>query len=224
VTPNNIIMVENEMVARRMRAILTREELLPSGTDPWELFDVERWTLTDFERNVNLQRAITQQLEQHITALDDVDAASVNIVLPEEQLFAEQQNPVTASVIITPRPGSDIRENRSKIEGIERLIQFAVEGLEEENITITDPSGVTLNDFESLQDLDRLELTRRELELIREEETEYRQAILSALSEIYRRDRVEVVNIDVEMDLGQRTEETEEFFPITTTEDNPQTP
>jgi flagellar M-ring protein FliF len=165
-----------------------------------------------------------RQLEQHITALDDIDAASVTIVMPEEQLFAEQQNPVTASVIITPKPGSDIRESRSKIEGIEKLIQFAVEGLTPEYITITDPTGVTLNDFENLQEFDRLELTRRELAIVQEQESKYREAILSALSEIYGRDRIEVVNINVDMDMGKRTEETEEFFPITTVEDNPRTP
>lgn len=224
ITADNVVMVENERTAQRMRAILTREDLIPAGTDPWELFDIERWTLTDFERNVNLQRSIMRQLEQHITALDDVDAASVTIVMPEDQLFAEQQNPVTASVILTPKPGSDIRENRAKIEGVEKLIQFAVEGLSPENITITDPTGVALNDFENLQDFDRLELTRRELEIVREQEMKYQEAIVTALSEIYGRDRVEVVNINVDMDMGKRTEETEEFFPITTVEDNPRTP
>ncbi|MFW5693644.1 MAG: flagellar basal-body MS-ring/collar protein FliF [Alkalispirochaeta sp.] len=224
VSADNVIMMEDERTAQRMRSILTREDLIPSDTDPWELFDIERWTLTDFERNVNLQRSIMRQLEQHISALDDIDGASVTVVLPEDQLFAEQQDPVTASVILTPKPGSDLRENRSKIEGIEKLIQFAVEGLSAENITITDRSGVTLNDFEDLQDFDRLDLTRRELQIVRDQEERYRRAILAALSEIYGRDRVEVVNINVDMDMGKRTEETEEFFPIVTVEDNPRTP
>ncbi len=224
ITADNRIMLEDERTAQRMRSVLTREDLIPSGTDPWELFDVERWTLTDFERNVNLRRSITRQLEQHITALDDIDSASVTIVLPERQLFASDQNPVTASVIITPKPSSDIRENRRKIEGIEKLIRFAVEGLQEENITITDPSGVVLNDFQGMQDFDRLELTRRELAIIREQETRYKQAIVNALAEIFGRNRVQVVNINVDMDMGKRTEETEEFFPIVTVPNNPNTP
>lgn len=224
ITADNRIMLEDERTAQRMRAILTREDLIPSGTDPWELFDIDRWTLTDFERNVNLRRSITRQLEQHITALTDVDAASVTIVLPERQLFSADQNPVTASVIITPKPGSDIRENRRKVEGIEKLIRFAVEGLRAENITITDPTGVVLNDFQGMQDFDRLELTRRELQIIREQESRYRQAILEALAEIFGRSRVQVVNINVDMDMGKRTEETEEFFPIITVPNNPNTP
>ena len=74
VTPENMIYVEDESTARRIRAILIREDLIPPKTDPWAIFDVERWTLTDFERDVNLQRALTKNLEQHILALDDVQA------------------------------------------------------------------------------------------------------------------------------------------------------
>lgn len=224
ITADNRIMMEDERSAQRMRSILTREDLVPSGTDPWELFDIERWTLTDFERNVNLRRSITRQLEQHITALSDVDATSVTIVLPERQLFSSDQNPVTASVIVTPKPGSDIRENRRKIEGIEKLIRFAVEGLQAEHITITDPTGIVLNDFQNMQEFDRLELTRRELAIVREQEERYRLAIVNALAEIFGRNRVQVVNINVDMDMGKRTEETEEFFPIITVPNNPNTP
>ena len=224
ITADNRLMVDDRRTAQRMRSILAREDLLPDGTDPWALFDIDRFTITEFERNVNLQRSLTNQIEQHITALDDVDAASVALVLPEDELFLAQQDPVTASVIITPKPGSDIVTNRRKIEGIERLIQLGVPGLQIENITITDLTGVQLNDFLNMAGFDRLDQTERELGIITDQEQKYRRAILSALSEIYRADRVQVVNINVEMNMGLRTEETEEFFPVTVTADNPRTP
>ena len=107
-----IIQVEDRATARRMIAILAREDLIPSGTDPWAIFDRERWTITDFERNVNLRRAITQSLTDHIRAIEGVDNANVTIVVPERELFTSRQQPTTASVIITPRPGSDITTNR----------------------------------------------------------------------------------------------------------------
>ena len=55
-----------------------------------------------------------------------MDAVSVTLVVPKKELFAEDQKPVTASVIITPKPGSDIAVNRKKVEGIQKLIKFAV--------------------------------------------------------------------------------------------------
>lgn len=223
ITADNRIVVDDQRTAQRMRSILAREDLLPDGTDPWALFDIDRFTITEFERNVNLQRSLTNQIEQHITALDDVDAASVALVLPEDELFLEQQDPVTASVIITPKPGSDIQTNRRKIEGIERLIQLGIPGLQLENITIADLSGVQLNNFADLAAFDRLDQTERELGIIADQEQKYRRAILTSLSEIYP-NRIQVVNINVEMNMGLRTEETEEFFPVTVTPDNPRTP
>jgi len=156
VTPTGVIQVHDEMTARRMRGILIREDLIPTGIDPWAIFDRERWTITDFERNVNLQRAITQLVTDHIRALDDVDNANVSIVVPADRLFASEQNPVTASVIITPKPGSDITQNRRKVEGIQKLLQFAIEGLRDEHIVITDHTGMILNDFAGLAEWDRL--------------------------------------------------------------------
>jgi flagellar M-ring protein FliF len=60
VNASGVVQVEDKKTAQRMRAILIREDLVPSGIDPWDIFDRERWTTTDFERNVNLQRAITR--------------------------------------------------------------------------------------------------------------------------------------------------------------------
>jgi len=224
VSSTGVIMVSDEKTARRLRSILIREDLIPSGTDPWALFDRDRWTITDFERNVNLRRAITQMVTEHVKALDDVDDANVTIVMPERQLFQADQNPVTASVIITPRPGSDITTNRKKIEGIQKILKFAVEGLKDENIVITDQNGLVLNDFAGMQDLDRLELSKREQRLIQSLEAQYRASVLKALQQIYTPDRVRDLNIKIEMDMSKKAIQTEEFFPITITHDNPDTP
>lgn len=223
-TTDQRILVGDEKTAKRLRAILARENLIPKGTDPWQIFDVERWTITDFERNVNLRRAITRSLEQHITALDDVDAASVTIVMPEDKLFAEDRHPVTASIIITPKPGSDITQNRKKIEGIVRLVQYAVEGLKPEHITITDQNGLVLNDFTGMADVDRLELAKREMKTTRELEAQYKKSILAALRQIYGEDRVQIINLDITLDTSKKKVDTEEHFPIIINPDNPKTP
>ncbi len=224
VTSDQRILVDSVETARRLRTILASEDLIPGGTDPWDLFDIERWTQTDFERNINLRRALTKQLEQHIEALDDIDSASVTLVIPEIELFAEDQNPVTASIVLSIKPGSDIRENRQKVDGIQKLVQFAIEGLSAEYITIADRNGITLNDFADFESLDRVELTRRELKLKRELELRYINSINKALANIYGLDRVEIINIDVVIDLGKKTQETQEFFPVVTVPDNPDTP
>jgi flagellar M-ring protein FliF len=218
VSAAGIVQVPDEKTARRMRTILIREDLIPSGTDPWALFDRERWTTTDFERNVNLQRAIRQMITDHIKAVDEVDDANVTIVSPERTLFRSEQNPVTASVIITPTPGSDIADparNRKKIEGIQKILKFAVEGLRDDNIVITDQTGTILNDFTGMAAMDRLQLIEREQKIIRQQEAQYRAIVLTALQAIYTTDRVRDLNLKITMDMSKKAVEREEYFPFT---------
>jgi flagellar M-ring protein FliF len=210
-----LLLVKDQKTALRAKAILIREDLIPKGTDPWAIFDLERWTLTDFERNVNLRRVITESVKRHIEALDDVDKASVTIVMPEKELFQTDQRPVTASVILFPKPGADLSQNRKKIEGIQRILKFAVEGLADENIVITDKDGIILNDFTNLADFDRLQQTKQEQKIIQELEAKYRALVLKALQQIYTADRVRDLNIKIDMDMSKKIVKTEEYYPVT---------
>jgi flagellar M-ring protein FliF len=212
---SGVIMVEDAKTAQRMRAILIREDMIPAGTDPWAIFDRDRWTITDFERNVNLRRSITQMVTDHIKSLDDVDDANVTVVMPERELFTADQNPVTASVIITPKPMSDITENRKKIEGIQKILKFAVEGLKDENIVIADQNGLVLNDFAGMAEFDRLAVIERENKLVQTLETKYRAAVLNSLQHTFTNDRVRDLNIKIAMDMSKKAVSTEEFYPIT---------
>jgi flagellar M-ring protein FliF len=212
--PDNIFYVADELTARRVRVVLNQENLIPKGTDPWALFDMERWTTTDFERDVNLQRAITKQLEQHIMSLDDVDNVSVTLVVPKTELFAADQKPTSASIILTPKPGSDLVTNRKKIEGIQRLIKVAVAGLTDENIVITDQTGMQINDFTGLAQIDRLELAKRELKVKQDLEQKYTAEITHSLADIFSPDRVRILKIDIKLDMSKENSTAKEYSPI----------
>jgi len=224
VSPTGVISVPDDTTARRMRAILIREDLIPQNIDPWAIFDVERWTITDFERNVNKRRAIIEEVRQHIKALDDIDDASVVVNIPEKTLFSEDQNPVSASVVLYPKPGSDISANRKKVEGIQKILKFAVEGLKDENITIADSSGTVLNDFEGMKEWDRLTRIEKEQKLIAQLEAQYRAKILNALQQIYGIDRVRDLNLKIEMDMSDKAIQQRDYLPTTIKPDNPETP
>jgi flagellar M-ring protein FliF len=221
VSSSGVVYVPDEEAARRMRAILIREDLVPRGTDPWALFDRDRWTITDFERNVNLRRAITTMVTDHIRSLSEIDDANVVIEMPERTLFASDQNPVTASVIITPKPGSDITTDRKKIEGIQKLLMFAVEGLKSPNIVITDQNGIVLNDFEGMAEIDRLARIEKEIKIVRDTEAKYRADILRALQVNFSSDRVRDLNIKIDMDMSKKAVESQKITPIILKERTP---
>lgn len=222
VKDDNTIYVSDEIIARRIRSILIREDLIPQETDPWELFDVERWTLTDFERDINLRRALTKSLEQHILALEDIDAVAVMIDIPEDALLVEDEKPYTASIVVTPAPGAEM--SKSKIEGIVKLVKFAISGLADENIVITDHTGKILNDFEGMEDMDRLELAKREIQEQTKLEQQYKREILKELQEIYTTDRISIIKLSIDLDTSKETSHTNEYFPITLVPEDPNTP
>jgi len=154
ISADGIIMVENEEIARRMRAIMIREDLVPTTQQPWEIYDTENKTITDFERNEKLYLSLINAIVDNIKAIDDIDDVKIIIAWPEKKLFTSRQNSISASLTIIPKHGSDITNNRKKIEGIQKILKFAIEGLKDENIVITDQTGIIINYFEDLKEID----------------------------------------------------------------------
>jgi flagellar M-ring protein FliF len=160
-------------------------------------------------------------VREHIRAIDGVDDANVTIVFPKDQLFTEDQNPSTASVILTPTPGSDIGTNRKKVEGIQKLLQFAVEGLKAENIVIADQNGLVLNDFEGMAAFDNQSLIERQQKYILQMETKYRAIVLKHLQSTYGEDRVRDLGIKIDMDMSQKSVSSSVYKPFVIKERTP---
>ncbi|MFC2289816.1 MAG: flagellar basal-body MS-ring/collar protein FliF, partial [Treponema lecithinolyticum] len=224
VSDSGMLSVDDEMTARRMRSLLVREDLVPGNVDPWSLFDVERWTVDDFQQNVNLQRSITAQVRQHIESLDEIDRAEVVLGMPEKELFSADQKPVSASVILTVKPGSDFTSNKKKVEGVQKLLIMAVPGLKAENITIVDSAGDVLNDFKGMAASERVDIIAKEQKLIENLENIYREKVLATLQANFDKDRVRNLNIKVDMDMSEKQVNSTEYFPFTRRPDNPDTP
>jgi len=221
---DGMIFVQNAITARRVVSILVREDLMPKNTSPWDVFKMEKWTVTDFERSVNLRRAIELSLKSHLEAIDDIDSAKVILELPKTEFFIADQKKVSASIIITPKPGSDITENKKKIEGIVKLVKLAIGGLEDDYITINDNNGNILNDFKGLVEFDRIEVAKRELKIKSDIEKKYKNEIISSLRKMFGEDRVEILNIDIDLDMSKKKIDTKEHFPITMIAEDPLVP
>ena len=223
---DGFLYVKDESTAKRMRAILVSEDLLPSGVDPWAIFDRDRWTITDFERNVNLRRALTEEVRSMIQNLDDVESASVSISLPDNRntLFRDDVRTTTVAVVITPKVGSDITTNRKKIEGIRRIVQLAVGGIPNDSIEISDNTGALISDFDNMANFDRLTRIEKEQKLIARLESEYRAQVLNALQQIYGSDRVRELNVKIDMDMSDKSVQTRDYLPTVIKSDNPDTP
>jgi len=109
-----------------------------SGRLGFEIFDKPNWVGSEFDEQVNYQRALEGELEHTVGSLSDVESARVHLVLPHDSLFRDQERPAKASVVIKLR-------HRSLADGepeaIRNLVASAVDGLAPERVVLVDAAG-----------------------------------------------------------------------------------
>ena len=131
----------------RDRLYATRASLaeagIAGGTAPegYELLDQQSLSISDFRQQVDYRRALEGELARTLAAMDGVDAAQVHLVLPEKELFSEQQPATTASVLLSTQ--RTLRAD--EVEAVTFLVASAVEGLETSQITVADDTGTVLH-------------------------------------------------------------------------------
>jgi len=202
---------------------LAQEGIIPKGIKGWELFDTQKWTTTEFERNVNLRRAIIGEVTRHLKMLDDIEDVSIEITMPAKELYIDEDTPWKASVVITPAPYSDIAKNKKKIKAIINLIAFAVDKLSPENIVVVDNHGKLLSDFEEEEKMDYIERAKRETKIMEMLRRKYQEGIYRGLEKFIGKDKVDV-RVFLELDFDQQEVEKKEYLPTKLKEDNPLTP
>lgn len=224
VSDDGYISVDDEKTAKKWRSQLVSEGYTPSRKDPFSLFDTTKWTRNNFDDQVNFKRSLESQVKEHLESVDGIRSANVILSLPEESLFAETQKPITASVILDAETGSDILNSKSRIKGLQNLIKYSVEGLTDENITITDQStGEQINDFEGMAETDRINNVSKQEKIIRQLESEYSSKVLKSLQSTFTPDRVKVTNMVIDMDMSQKSSTSKVYTGITIKPDNPNT-
>lgn len=224
VTDDGYITVPDEKTARTLRSILVSENLVPSTVDPFAGFYNRSWNTTDAEQREKLKNAFTQNLKMHLEALSDIVTAFPTVVIPEPATFSDEQKPVSASVVLKLAPNSDLLTNKRRILGIQKIITTAVEGLKPENVTISDTEGNILNDFEGMAESDRISLIEKQQKLRRKIEAEKKAEVLRALQKLATDDRIRDLNINIDMDMSEKSVDSTEYSPIVIKKDNPDTP
>src|SRR3954468_8408997 len=120
------------------RIALAEQGLPAKGQPGFELFDKQKLGASDFQQKVTYQRALEGQIASTIGQVQGVGGATVSLVLPEDQLFSEDQTPATAAVLLNG-PSSNV--DPSAVRGIASLVSSSVKGLKPQNVSITDSAG-----------------------------------------------------------------------------------
>jgi len=178
--------------------------LIGSSTTGFEIFDRSTLPGTDFANRVNLQRALQGELSKTIAALEEVSAARVHLVLPEEDLFGESK-PAEASVMVKLRG----QLSREQVRGIQMLVAHSVEGLKPEQVTIVDQYGNVLAGGEEGDVM--LTASQMEAKIKYEERLKRR---LQQMMDAFVGPHKSVVQAEVEMDFERQEISEEQVSPV----------
>jgi flagellar M-ring protein FliF len=125
------------------RIALAGAGLSASSSQPgYELLDRQKLGTSNFQQNINYQRALEGEIAKTIEQVDGVNGAQVQLVLPdrEAQLFSDTASPATAAVLLSGATAID----PSSVRGIAQIVANSVPGLQIDKVTITDGSGQPL--------------------------------------------------------------------------------
>ena len=135
------IFVDRDKVAST-RLMLSGKGLPTSGSVGYEIFDnAPALGQTDFVQTLNRQRALEGELARTIRSIQGVTFVRVHLVLPKHQLFEEDAEQPSASILIATGAG---RVGAEQVRAIRNLVAGAVPELKPERVSITDQQGELL--------------------------------------------------------------------------------
>ena len=209
--------------------ILAQEDILPKGIPGYELFDLDNWSETKFEKDIKKQRALMGEISRTLETLRAIKKAKVLISFPPDELFEDKILPTTAAIQLHYKAGYE-KLRRKEIEGIMTLVSRAVPGLKKENVSISGPDGELINDFDNEADRSqrRLKEVNEKLKIQEKERLKVLNDISASLEDIYGSslygDRFDVIRLDIKLRWDEEEIEKSEVAPVIMTPDDPKTP
>jgi len=113
---------------------------LPKGSVVgFEVMESQKFGVTQFQEQVNYQRALEGELARSVQSLGPVASARVHLALPKQSGFLRDKQPPTASVLIQLHNGKVL--DRAQVAGIVHLVSSSVPELSPKNVSVVDQAG-----------------------------------------------------------------------------------
>jgi flagellar M-ring protein FliF len=166
--------------------------------------------MTSFMQRVQRVRALEGELARTIVGLNGVKNARVHLVLPEREGFSREVPKPTAAVTVT-MDGPE-RLTPSQAAAIRLLVAGAVPRMQQDDVSVLDPSGVVLaaNGGTSFA-MGRLD------EMRNTEEQELQRTVSGLLEPLLGRGKVRVAAA-VDLETARQTDREEKFDPLSQVE------
>ncbi|MEU4559941.1 flagellar basal-body MS-ring/collar protein FliF [Actinoplanes sp. NPDC023936] len=136
------VMVPRDQV-NQLRLQLSGEGLPNDEGTGYSLLDQQGITTSDFMQHANYQRALEGELSKTIKSIEGVEAATVHLVMPQKDVFTDDQSKPTASVLVASKGNSEL--SGDQVQSIVHLVASSVEGLDPTQVTVAGSDGRILS-------------------------------------------------------------------------------
>jgi flagellar M-ring protein FliF len=196
------------------RMKLASQGLPASGGIGFEIFDKGGIGMTEFQQQLNYQRALQGELSRSIDQIDCVAQSRVHIAIPKDSVYTEKDKSPTASVELKLKSGA--RPTGDQIAGIVHLVSSAVQGLTPEHITVIDTNGNMLSEPTNEATGLNSRLSSSQLRLKNEYESQVQQNIQSMLERVLGANKA-VVRVCAKINFNRKETNSETYQPVQST-------
>ncbi len=161
---------------------------------------------SQFVENARYLRALETDLSRTISSIEGVSAARVHIAVPRNNTFADENNKVTASVVLNISPG--FVSDKEKIRSIIQVVADSVPGLDPKDIAITDQYGHFLSESLNIDSI----YNAAQLNYQNNMQSYYEKRIEAMIVPILGENKV-TVKVNANIDFTQQEDAEEQYDP-----------
>ena len=162
--------------------------------------------VSQFMETARYQHALEGELARSIMTVGAVENARIHLAFPRETVFARQQQPPTASVLVRLHAGRTLEEGQ--VAAIVHLIAASVPGLQPAQVSVIDQAGNLLTRADRQGGADSSSLSLDQLEYTRRLEDRYTRRVEDLLSPVLGMGRVRAqVTLDLDFTTSEETAE-----------------
>ncbi|MAO81563.1 flagellar basal-body MS-ring/collar protein FliF [uncultured Nocardioides sp.] len=136
------IMVPRDAV-HSTRIALSGEGLPTSSEGGYGILDDQGISTSEFKEQTDFKRAMEGELAATVKAIDGVNGAVVHLAIPQKDVFTDEQQPPTASVLVQTNPGRTLTPEQ--VQAVVHLVASSIDGLDPDNVTVADSTGRVLS-------------------------------------------------------------------------------
>jgi len=187
-----------------VRLRLAGQGLPKGGLVGFELMETQKLGTSQFQEQVNYQRALEGELARSIQALSSVQTARVHLAISKPSVFVREQQKPSASVMLNLHPGRTL--DATQVSAIVHLVSSSIPDLPVKNVNVIDQNGNLL----TTQAGNELGLAPGQLKYLHEVEQSFVKRIESIITPISGQGNV-LAQVTADMDFTQ-TENVAEIY------------